>query len=132
VIGTGSPFPPIVRQGKPFTVDQPNNAYIFPGVGLGALAVGARRVSESMFKVAARALAALSPARLDRSANLLPPVKDLRAVAVAVAQAVGQEARNGGLCDEMSDETIARRIAAKMWTPVYRPYKKSVEAVAAL
>src|SRR5712671_5270171 len=73
VIGTGSPFPPVVRNGKPVTVDQTNNAYVFPGVGLGVLAVDARRVSDGMFKAAARALADLSPTKLDPNANLLPP-----------------------------------------------------------
>ena len=123
VIGTGSPFPSVLRNGKPFTVDQPNNAYIFPGVGLGALAVGARRVSDGMFKAAACALAELSPARRNPTACLLPPVKDLRRVAVAVAQAVARQAREEGLCDPVGDEAIARCIAAKMWTPTYRPYR---------
>jgi malate dehydrogenase (oxaloacetate-decarboxylating) len=123
VIGTGSPFPPIVRNGEPFTVDQPNNAYIFPGVGLGVIAVRAHRVTESMFQAAARALAHLSPARLNAAANLLPPVEDLRRVAVAIAQAVAQQARDARLCDQLDDETIAGRIAAKMWTPAYRPYR---------
>ncbi|HEY7299672.1 MAG TPA: NAD-dependent malic enzyme [Xanthobacteraceae bacterium] len=127
VIGTGSPFPPIVRNGKPFTVDQPNNAYIFPGVGLGVIAVRARRVSEGMFKAAARALADLSPVRLDPAANLLPPVQDLRRVAVAVARAVARQARDEGLCRDHDDATIDRRIAAKMWTPVYRPYRRRGE-----
>jgi malate dehydrogenase (oxaloacetate-decarboxylating) len=124
VIGTGSPFGPIMRNGKPFTVDQTNNAYVFPGVGLGVLAVGARRVSDNMFKAAAAALADVSPARHDPAANLLPAVSDLRKVAVAVAQAVARAARKDGLCEPLEDEAIARRIAAKMWEPVYRPYRR--------
>ena len=87
------------------------------------LAVGARRVSEGMFKAAAAALADLSPARLDPTAGLLPSVKHLRRVAVAVAQAVARQACNEGLCDHLDDATIAGRIAAKMWTPTYRPYR---------
>jgi malate dehydrogenase (oxaloacetate-decarboxylating) len=123
VIGAGSPFPPIKRNGKPFTVDQTNNAYVFPGVGLGVLAVGARRVSQRMFRAAACALAELSPARHDPAANLLPPVADLRRVGIAVAQGVARQARDQGLCEEFSDDVIAARIAAKMWTPTYRPYR---------
>jgi malate dehydrogenase (oxaloacetate-decarboxylating) len=123
VIGTGSPFPPIMRDGKPVTVDQTNNAYVFPGVGLGALAVGARRVSDGMFKAAAGALADVSPARLDPAANLLPAVADLRCVGVAVAQAVAKAARDEGLCEPLDDVAIARSIAAKMWEPQYRPYR---------
>jgi malate dehydrogenase (oxaloacetate-decarboxylating) len=124
VIGAGSPFPPIMRNGKSVTVDQTNNAYVFPGVGLGVLAVGARRVSDTMFKAAAGALADVSPAWHDPAANLLPAVSDLRSVAVAVAQAVGKAARDDGLCAPLDDATIARRIAAKMWEPVYRPYRR--------
>jgi len=123
VIGTGSPFAPVKRNGKPFTVDQTNNAYVFPGVGLGVLAVDAHRVSDGMFKAAARALADLSPARLDPAANLLPPVADLRKVAVSVAQAVARAARDEGLCKPLDDAAIDRAIAAKMWTPTYCPYR---------
>jgi malate dehydrogenase (oxaloacetate-decarboxylating) len=92
-------------------------------MGLGALAVGARRVSDNMFKAAAGALADVSPARLDPTANLLPPVADLRKVAVAVAIAVAKAARNDGLCEELDDAAIARAIAAKMWEPKYCPYR---------
>jgi malate dehydrogenase (oxaloacetate-decarboxylating) len=123
VIGTGSPFPPIQRNGKPFKVDQTNNAYVFPGVGLGALAVGARRVSDNMFKAAAAALADASPARLDPTANLLPPVADLRNVSVAVAKAVATAARDDDLCPPLDNEAIARSIAAKMWEPHYCAYR---------
>jgi malate dehydrogenase (oxaloacetate-decarboxylating) len=123
VVGTGSPFPPIKRGGKPFTLDQTNNAYIFPGMGLGALAVGARRISDNMFKAAAGALAAVSPARLDPAANLLPPVTELRSVSMAVANAVGRAARADGLCGPLDDEAIALRIAAKMWEPRYCSYR---------
>src|SRR5204862_5299515 len=49
VIGTGSPFPPLVRDGTRFKVDQTNNSYIFPGVGLGAIAARAGRVTDAMF-----------------------------------------------------------------------------------
>jgi malate dehydrogenase (oxaloacetate-decarboxylating) len=123
VIGTGSPFPPIKRNGKPFTVDQTNNAYVFPGVGLGALAVGARRVTDNMFKAAAGALADVSPARLDPAANLLPPVANLRSVSVAVAKAVATAARNDGLCEPLDNDAIERSIAAKMWEPHYCGYR---------
>ena len=123
IIGTGSPFPPVIRDGKSVVVDQTNNAYVFPGVGLGVVAVGARRVSDGMFKAAARALADVSPAVRDKAANLLPPVNDLPQVAVAVATAVARAARNEGLCQPLSDEDVARRIAAKIWKPEYRPYR---------
>jgi len=77
VIGTGSPFPPIPRDGRPFRIDQTNNAYVYPGVGLGTIAVKARRISDGMFLAAARTIAELSPAKRDPQANLLPPLAEL-------------------------------------------------------
>jgi len=125
IVGTGSPFPRVMRGGHLMKVDQTNNSYIFPGVGLGVLAVGAHRVTDRMFEVAARTLASASPAKTDPSANLLPPVTDLRRVAVLVARAVARQARAEGLCDPLDDAQIDARIDAKMWEPSYRPYRKA-------
>jgi malate dehydrogenase (oxaloacetate-decarboxylating) len=128
LVGTGSPFPPVEIDGKPLTVDQTNNAYIFPGVGLGVLAVKARRVSDHMFVAAAKALAGVSPATRDPRKNLLPPVQDLRSVAVTVAAAVARQARAEGLCEPFADTALDGLIAQKMWEPVYRPYyRKGIE-----
>jgi malate dehydrogenase (oxaloacetate-decarboxylating) len=125
VIGTGSPFPPIVRDGRSFAVDQTNNAYVFPGIGLGVLAVRARRVTDGMFVAAAKVLAEISPAGRDTHAPLLPPVAQLREVAFAVAKAVACEARAEGQCEPFEDEELNGLIARKMWNPVYRPYRRS-------
>jgi malate dehydrogenase (oxaloacetate-decarboxylating) len=125
VIGTGSPFPPVVRDGRSFAVDQTNNAYVFPGIGLGVLAVRARRVTDGMFVAAAKVLADTSPAARDAHAPLLPPVAQLREVAFAVAKAVSREARAEGQCEPFDDEELDGLIARKMWSPVYRPYRRS-------
>jgi malate dehydrogenase (oxaloacetate-decarboxylating) len=82
VVGTGSPFPPVTFGGRTCAIAQTNNAYVFPGMGLGVLAVKAGRVSDRMFAAAAKALAEISPALSDPSASLLPPVSALRSVAV--------------------------------------------------
>jgi malate dehydrogenase (oxaloacetate-decarboxylating) len=124
VISTGSPYPPLTRNGAPFKVDQTNNSYIFPGVGLGVIAVDARRISDGMFMAAAKALADLSPARLDPRANLLPPVKALREVATAVAIAVAKQACREGLAEPLDAAQIEERVHEKMWTPVYQPYQR--------
>jgi len=124
IIGTGSPFPPVVdAAGSARKIDQTNNSYIFPGVGLGVLAVSARRVTDRMFESAARALAEISPARTSPSATLLPSVTQLRAVAAVVARAVARTAREEGLCPAYDDTQIDARIDAKMWRPAYRPYR---------
>jgi malate dehydrogenase (oxaloacetate-decarboxylating) len=123
LIGSGSPFPPVNVNGRLVPIDQTNNSYIFPGVGLGVLASGARRVNDAMFMAAAKALAALSPTVHDRNGRLLPPVTDLRRVSVAVATAVARQAMADGLAPDHDDATLADAIAAHMWWPDYRPYR---------
>jgi malate dehydrogenase (oxaloacetate-decarboxylating) len=125
LVGTGSPFPPVTIQGKPFTTDQTNNAYIFPGVGLGVHAVEARRVSDGMFIAAARALAQMAPLVADGHPHLLPPIEGLREVAVRVARAVAMQAKAEGLCAEYEDRALDGLIAAKRWEPVYRAYRRA-------
>jgi malate dehydrogenase (oxaloacetate-decarboxylating) len=125
LIGVGSPFPPITRDGARFKIDQTNNSYIFPGVGLGALAVGAGRISDGMFMAAAKALASSSPARNNPKHNLLPPVSALRETAVTVALAVALQAHKEGLAGNIPIEQIEQRIRAKVWTPRYAPYRRA-------
>jgi malate dehydrogenase (oxaloacetate-decarboxylating) len=124
VIGTGSPFPPVRKDGVRFRVDQTNNAYVFPGMGLGSISVEARRISDGMLMAAARALAEASPSKRDRKANLLPPVTQLREVSYGVAIAVALQAQAEGLAEETSQDELASRVRAKMWTPIYRPYRR--------
>jgi malate dehydrogenase (oxaloacetate-decarboxylating) len=112
------------RNGRDFRVDQTNNAYVYPGVGLGAIAVDARAISDGMFLAAARAIAAMSPARVDREANLLPPLIDLRKISFKVAIAVAAQAMSEGLAAPLTQEEIAAAVKQKMWEPVYAPYRR--------
>jgi malate dehydrogenase (oxaloacetate-decarboxylating) len=127
LIGTGSPFAPVDWNGQTIKIDQTNNSYIFPGIGLGVIAVGARRVTDRMFMAAAEALAAMSPARTGQSAALLPAVDQLREVAVEVAAAVAQQAQADGVASQCEGDLRAR-IRAHMWQPTYRPYRKASAA----
>jgi malate dehydrogenase (oxaloacetate-decarboxylating) len=124
VIGTGSPFPPIERNGKTFRVDQTNNAYVYPGIGLGAIAVKARRISDAMFLAAARTIAEFSPAKRDHEANLLPPLVEIRNLTFHVAHAVAKQALAESLADQMSDDAVAAAIKGIMWEPVYATYRR--------
>jgi malate dehydrogenase (oxaloacetate-decarboxylating) len=124
VIGTGSPFPPIRRDGKDFRVDQTNNAYVYPGIGLGAIATQARRISDRMFLAAARTIAEAAPAKRDPHANLLPPLVEARRLSFDVALAVAKQAQTESLADPMSEEAIVAAIRAKMWEPVYGAYRR--------
>jgi malate dehydrogenase (oxaloacetate-decarboxylating) len=125
VIGTGSPFPPVVKNGVPVRIDQTNNSYVFPGIGLGAISVRARRISDGMLLAAARALAEASPSKRDSNANLLPPVTELRDVSYRVALALALQAQSEGLAEGTSREELEARIRLKMWTPTYRPYRRT-------
>lgn len=123
IIGTGSPFGTVQKHGKSFRIDQTNNSYIFPGMGLGIVAVGSKRVTDSMFMAAARALAEASPSKTDPEANLLPLISKIREISFDVALAVAKTAVQEGYSDCPLDE-IEERIRKKMWTPEYIPYKK--------
>ena len=123
IIGTGSPFAPVELDGKRVAIDQVNNSYIFPGVGLGVIAAAAARVTDTMFLAASRALAELSPAKNDPSLTLLPPVSDLRRVARHVAIRVVEQARSEGLGQASGD--AAALVDARIWEPMYSPYVRT-------
>ena len=123
IVGTGSPFQPYVHKGKTYYFAQTNNSYIFPGVGLAILAIGARRVSDGMFLAAAKALAELSPTRNVEGAPLLPPLNEMLEVSRHIALAVARQARAEGLTEEWSDEQMESLIDEKIWRPEYRQYE---------
>jgi malate dehydrogenase (oxaloacetate-decarboxylating) len=124
LVGTGSPYPMARYGDRTIAIDQTNNSYIFPGVGLGVLAGEATRVTDGMFMSAAKALARMSPARQDRNGRLLPPISNLRVVARSVAECIAKRAQEEGVARAMSDHELQRRIDAFMWKPVYRHYKR--------
>ncbi len=123
LIGTGSPFAAVKWNGREVPIDQTNNSYIFPGMGLGILSVTARRVTDTMFMAAAKCLAELSPARSNRSGRLLPPVSELRSVSFAVAKAVALQAIHDGVARPMDEASMESAIRSNIWEPVYLPYR---------
>jgi malate dehydrogenase (oxaloacetate-decarboxylating) len=131
LIATGSPFDPVEINGRTVHIGQCNNSFIFPGVGLGVLASGARRVTDEMFVAAALVLSEFSPALRDPGAALYPPLELVRDIARAVALAVAIEAQRAGVATSItkatSVEEIGRRIDAKVWTPRYRKLKRRPE-----
>src|SRR5580704_4098566 len=130
LIATGSPFPPVMFEGRAIPVSQCNNVYIFPAVGLAVVAsrlsaatAGAQRITDAMMIAAARSLAEHSPALKDPSAPLLPALKDLRSLAIEIAFAVAQEAARSGLAAAFDSSTSLRwRILASQWSPAYPAY----------
>jgi malate dehydrogenase (oxaloacetate-decarboxylating) len=131
VIATGSPFDDVSYGGRRFPIAQCNNSYVFPGLGLGVLAVGAQRVSDAMFMAAAYALADCSPARHDPDGLLLPPLSESRRVSRTIALAVAAAAQDGGLAAPCEPAERERLIDVKMWQPRYLPMRlKRSESVA--
>ncbi len=119
LVATGSPYPPAVLGGRAWIISQCNNVFIFPAVGLGIAASGARRVSDDMLISAAERLAGMSPALRDPAASLLPPLGDLREVAVEVACAVAEAAVREGLAPAATAEELRARVVASQWSPTY-------------
>jgi malate dehydrogenase (oxaloacetate-decarboxylating) len=123
LIATGSPFAPVSYNGRTIPIAQCNNIYIFPAIGLGVVASGARRVTDTMILAAARVLGENSPALHDESAPLLPALTDLRKVAVQIATAVGLEAQKAGVAPKTTEEKLREQVKATQWTPAYTALK---------
>lgn len=120
LVATGSPFADVDFVGKCYPIAQSNNSYIFPGMGLGIVAVGAKRVSDDMFMAATLALSDAAPALHETNGALLPDLENIRQVSEKIAFAVAKKAIQEGLADKRSDAEIKSRIKATMWQPKYR------------
>jgi malate dehydrogenase (oxaloacetate-decarboxylating)(NADP+) len=122
LFASGSPFAPVELDGRRFVPGQGNNAYIFPGVGLGVTAARARHVTDDMFYEAARTLAhEVSEEDLARG-TLFPPLSTIRAVSLAIATAVAATAYEARLARGERPADLAAHVRAAMWEPVYRSY----------
>jgi malate dehydrogenase (oxaloacetate-decarboxylating) len=118
LVATGSPFDPVEVDGRPVRIGQGNNAFIFPGVGLGVLVSEAREVTDAMFAAAADTLAAQVSERDLTAGSLFPPVAELRRITAKVAEAVVRQAGADGVARNPTDDA-AEAIATAMWDPVY-------------
>jgi malic enzyme len=119
LIATGSPFDPVPWDGREIVIGQGNNAFVFPGVGLGVLVSEAREVTDAMFAAAAERLAQEVGEDDLRAGSLFPRIRQLRRVSAAIARAVAAEASASGVGLRRSDEEIARAVADAMWEPRY-------------
>jgi malate dehydrogenase (oxaloacetate-decarboxylating)(NADP+) len=122
LFASGSPFDPVLCGGQRFVPRQGNNSYIFPGMGLAAIAVRARRITDEMFLAAAQALAEqVTPADLDQG-SLYPPLSAVRDVSAHIAAAVARVAFAQGVAgiDEPAD--LLAHVRAQMYDPHYASY----------
>ena len=121
IVATGSPFPSIDHNGVQHRIGQGNNAFVFPGLGLGAIAVRATQVTDDMCTAAAFALHESTPP--DESA-VFPSIEQLREVGVSVAVAVAQEAIRSGVAEAGLADNVEEAVRAQMWYPAYVPYQR--------
>ncbi|HUV19033.1 MAG TPA: malic enzyme-like NAD(P)-binding protein, partial [Ilumatobacteraceae bacterium] len=113
-----SPFAPVEIADRTVPIAQVNNVYVFPGVGLGVVAVKARAVSDEMLTAAATEIGRLAAENAD--GGILPPVTESREVARHVAFAVARTAVHQALATPMTDDEISTSIDEASWFPVYR------------
>jgi malic enzyme len=121
LVAVGSPFDPVPWEGRTIKIGQGNNAFVFPGMGLGVLVSEAREVTDQMFAVAARQLAEEVHAEDLEAGMLFPPISAIRRVTARIAEAVVREARDSGLGRPIADADIPAAVAAAMWEPAYLP-----------
>ncbi|WP_299268771.1 NAD-dependent malic enzyme [uncultured Psychrosphaera sp.] len=124
ICASGSPFDPVQYKGESYHIAQCNNAYIFPGIGLGVLAVKAKIISDEMLMATSVTLADSSPVVNTGDGNLLPNLKDLPELSKTIAFNVAKIAMEQGHALTISDEELTARIEKGFWLPEYRPYKR--------
>ena len=124
LFATGSPFPTVEYNHRLYSSAQCNNVYIFPGLGLGAIASHATKVTETMFVAAAEELSNHSPMLLDPVASLFPSFESLKEISRKIAFQVGKMAMKEGVAPLLADDQLRKQIEENVWEPNYPIYKR--------
>lgn len=123
LVATGSPFPTVVHDGEDHPIGQGNNAFVFPGLGMGAILARATRITDAMVLEAAYALADHTAAHHLAHGRIYPPVTELRDVSIEVATRVIQCAIDEGVGTPLPGEDIESYVRAHFWRPHYLPFR---------
>jgi malate dehydrogenase (oxaloacetate-decarboxylating)(NADP+) len=124
IFASGSPFDPVEHEGRTLVPGQANNAYIFPGVGLGLIVSGAAQATDGMFYAAARTLAEMTSEEAIAQGCLFPPLTEIRDVSAAIATAVAELAYERGLASKpvAHGVDLADHVRRQMYEPIYPAY----------
>lgn len=123
-IATGSPFADVNFRGEDYVIPQCNNALIFPGIGLGIIAVKAKYVSDGMINAAIKTLNQFAPVHKKTHGAILPPLDNARQIAQAIALAVARQAVQEGLTEIKSENDCLNCIQENIWRPHYLPFRR--------
>lgn len=124
LIATGTAFPSVTYLNKEVPIAQCNNALVFPGIGLGILAVSATRLTKDMIIAAAHTLCKFAPSKTNSFLPLLPSLDNAQVLAKDIAYAVAQCAIDSGHAQKNQDVDLKQLINDMFWEPVYLPFKK--------
>ena len=119
LVATGSPFEPALFNGRTHVIGQCNNAFVFPGVGLGVLISEASRVTDSLLLAAAKTLAEFTVAQKSWNGALYPSLRHLREISQAIGLRVAQTARDEGFGRTLDDAALRAEVEEYVWYPDY-------------
>ena len=123
IVATGSPFEPVMMGGVTHPIGQGNNAFIFPGLGFGAILSDAKSITDNMVLEASQALAEYSIEKYVEGGLIYPPVSDLQETSIRVATRVVQQAIKDGVARrENIPEDIEAFVRDRFWHPTYLPF----------
>jgi malate dehydrogenase (oxaloacetate-decarboxylating)(NADP+) len=117
IFAGGSPFGTVTYDGRQFRPGQGNNAYVFPGIGLGAIACRARTIPDDFFLTAARTLAGLVTRKDLDNGTIYPPLRDIRHISLAIAVSVAKNAFSLKLARAKRPANLKTAIARVMYEP---------------
>ncbi|MES2203978.1 MAG: NAD-dependent malic enzyme [Pseudomonadota bacterium] len=124
LVATGSPFEHITHREKKIRISQSNNAFIFPGIGLGVIACRPKKLTDEMIWAAAEALSKFSPVYKDKDAPLLPDLSQVREISLAIAKRIIETARAHNLATYQNERSVDEAINQVIWQAKYYPYEK--------